>query len=300
MKNVYEVTSFTMAYQLKKNDDTIKVTVPQHGSQIHAHTQTQTHSVIYRSVPSLLVVTILAGGKGKRMKSELPKVLHCVDGVPMLVRIVKQVLILNTSKIVIVVGEFEPQIRECLVNWFGQLGNEITYARQQESKGTGDAVSSTLDHIDPSNINVILNGDNPLLTHTTIQYLIDQFNNCKSDLQITAIKSSNPYGCGRIIVSEQGDFQKIVEEKDCSETEKSINTVNCGIYIARGNILKSYIPNIKNNNASGEYYLTDIVEITKNADKHVTLCVLDESKEREIFNINTAEELDRINKLLYV
>jgi UDP-N-acetylglucosamine diphosphorylase/glucosamine-1-phosphate N-acetyltransferase len=241
-----------------------------------------------------LVITILAGGRGKRMKSDLPKVLHLVANVPMIIRILKQILLLNPEKIIIVVGDFKDQIQETIEKYIELNTLNIQYALQEIPQGTGHAVLQTLDLLQDTDINLIVNGDNPLLTCKTLKEILNSFN---KGLQITAIESPNPFGCGRIIV-ENAIFQKIVEEKDCTNEERQINIINCGIYLANGNILKKYIPQIKNNNMSKEYYITDIVELYKNDNNIVSLHILDDSKDLEMVNINTKDELDRINKII--
>lgn len=241
-----------------------------------------------------LIITILAGGKGKRMQSELPKVLHGVNGIPMIVRILQEISLLLPKKIIIVVGEFKNQIGETIAQYSELKDLKIEYAIQETPLGTGHAVLSTLHLLEDNDINLIVNGDNPLLKYETLEEIINTFH---YGLQITAINSKNPFGCGRIIVKDN-IFQKIVEEKDCSDEEKKINIINCGIYLANGYTLKKYIPQIGNNNKSQEYYLTDIVELYKKDDNIVSLHILDSSRELEVVNINTKDELDRINNII--
>ncbi len=237
-----------------------------------------------------LTVTILAGGLGKRMKSELPKVLHCVNGVPMLVMIIRQCLIINPKKILVVVGKYKPII-ESTLHKFGIL-DKINFAIQDEPLGTGHAILCTLDQLTQEGINVILNGDTPLLTADTILKIIQTFRKNSSKLQITSINNPNPTGSGRIILDKDGNFINIVEEKDCTDIQKLINLVNVGIYTAKNSILKRYIPLIENNNAQKEYYLTDIVKIyLKTETDSVGLIKLDKSKLGEIINVNTKEQL---------
>lgn len=245
-----------------------------------------------------LIVTILAGGLGKRMQSTLPKVLHKVHGKPMLVRIIEQAHKLNPHKILIVVGQYKPIIEETLNGYV--LPNNIEYAIQDVAQGTGDAVKCTIDHLDINDgYNLILNGDTPCLTYETIKQMCDQYVNDESDLQITSINLPNPTGCGRIIKNSNGVFQSIVEEKDCTDEQRQIKLVNVGIYVVSINAIKKYIPQIKNNNAQNEYYLTDIVELylSDNPDKIVGLVELSSDHIKEIANVNTKEQLDELNKL---
>lgn len=245
-----------------------------------------------------LTITILAGGLGKRMKSILPKVLHKIHGKPMLVRVIGEALKLYPKKILIVVGEYRSIIEKTLLEW--DVLDKIVFAIQETPLGTGHAVLCTLGDLSNSNnsYNIILNGDCPLLKSTTILDIVEVFVCNESDLQITSISNSNPTGCGRIVKDSTGKFLKIVEEKDCDDTERSINEINIGIYMAKNAILKKYIPLIKNNNSQKEYYLTDIVEIyLKNEGELVNLVELDHTKLPEIANINTKEQLETLNSL---
>lgn len=244
-----------------------------------------------------LTITILAGGLGKRMKSPLPKVLHVVRGRPMLVTIIEESLKLNPSKILIVVGQYKPIIEQTLDEW--NLLDKINFTIQDPALGTGHAVLCTLEQLSssPDDYNIILNGDSPLLSCTTISEILSVFANSDKDIQITSISLDNPFGSGRILKIND-KFSRIVEEKDCSELERQINEVNIGIYVAKNNVLKKYIPQIKNNNSQKEYYLTTLVEIyLENETKDVGLIELDKSKLVEISNVNTIEELDKLNKI---
>jgi bifunctional N-acetylglucosamine-1-phosphate-uridyltransferase/glucosamine-1-phosphate-acetyltransferase GlmU-like protein len=247
-----------------------------------------------------LIITILAGGSGKRMNSELPKVLHLVNGIPMIVKLITEIINLNPYKIIIVVGKTKNIIISTIEKYFNVNNLNIIFAEQLIPLGTGNAVLSTLDILEDNFINLIVNGDNPMLTVETINSAIKNFIINNSQLQITSIYANNPTGNGRIILYEN-EFHKIIEEKDCTDEQKKINLVNCGIYVANTNILKKYIPQINNNNAQNEYYLTDIVEICKNTNAiKITLFIIDKNKELEIININTREQLDHLNNTLSI
>ncbi|AYV82180.1 MAG: uridyltransferase [Homavirus sp.] len=253
-------------------------------------------------------IIVLAGGQGKRMKSSLPKVLHLVNDKPMLLMIIEQVRNFNPSKIIVVVGKYYEIIKSTLLK-YTKL-DDITFVFQEPALGTGHAVLCTLNELEPTNdnitlnelepncVNIILNGDTPLIQYTTIKDIYDVFvkNNCS--LQITCTELDNPTNNGRIIISDKGQFEKIVEEKDCTDKERNINLVNCGIYIATTNILKKYIPQITNMNAQKEYYLTDLVEIYKKTNNNVGLYTLPKDKQVEITNVNTKEQLDQLNNLI--
>ena len=242
-----------------------------------------------------LNIIILAGGIGKRMQNtELPKVLHIVDGLPMIVRLLYAVQNINHRKIIVIVGRFK-DIIETTNNKYIDI--DIEYVIQPLPLGTGHAILCALTALDDNTINLIINGDNPMISCQTLRSVLYNFKNNDSPLQITAINTTNPCGSGRII-SNNNTFRKIIEEKDCDDTQRTITLVNCGIYVASIAILKTYIPQIENDNLQNEYYLTDIVEIAKSNSINVGLLIIDSNKSLEVININTSEQLDNLNKLL--
>jgi len=234
-----------------------------------------------------LIVIIMAGGLGKRMNSTLPKVLHSISNEPMLVRVIKQALVLNPKKILIVVGKYK-NIIESTIKEFVDLNN-ISFVNQPEALGTGHAIQCCIPELlnyDNSNV-LILSGDVPLLKSSTMLNLVSNFNKVKLMTSIF----DNPYGCGRILETNNL-FDRIIEEKDCTLEEKKINKINCGIYAFNSNILCKYLPLLNNNNSQGEYYLTDIVEIIKkNENINIDMYEISKEKQIEIIGVNTAEQL---------
>lgn len=245
----------------------------------------------------ILTITILAGGLGKRMQSPLPKVLQCIKKEPMIVKIIKEAQKLNPIKIFIIVGKFKDIIKTTIEQFINY--DKLEYVIQDPPLGTGHAVLSSLNYLPNNNgINLILNGDTPLLTYQTLQDCIQNYINNKFQLQITAIHAKNPKGCGRIIL-QNDEFKEIREEKDCSELEKKINLINCGIYLSEISLLKKYVPLIDNKNSQNEFYLTDLVDIyIKSTNNKVGLFVIDKEKEIEISNVNTREDLDYLESIL--
>lgn len=238
------------------------------------------------------IVIIMAGGLGKRMKSTLPKVLHTIEGVPMLARVIRQANKLNPYKILIVVGQYKPIIQET-ISKFISLDN-IVFINQEIAKGTGHAIQCCQDYL--KNVGskpvLILSGDTPMIKSTTIEPLFYNFNNIK--LLVTTLE--NPFGYGRIIESN-GKFVKIVEEKDCNDEERLVKKVNCGTYVIMSDLLCSYLPLLDNNNEQKEYYLTDIVEIIKvNEGIDIDLYELPEELQKDLVNVNTKEQLEKIRK----
>lgn len=244
-----------------------------------------------------LYITIMAGGQGKRMMSELPKVLHKVNGEAMIVRLIREVLQLNPEKILIVVGKFKDQIKTEIEK--NITIDNIEYVDQIVPLGTGDAIKCTLGVLSNTNVNnLILNGDVPLIRFETINEIYQNHLKSNTEFTITSIDSSNPTGSGRIII-DNNIFQEIIEEKDCTSEQRKINLINCGIYICCSSVLHNYIPLIDNNNVQKEYYLTDLVKIYRQfTQKIINLHILSREKEIEIYNINTREQLEFVENYL--
>ncbi len=246
-----------------------------------------------------LTVTIMAGGNGKRMCSNIPKVLHTFKEIPILVRIINESLKLNPNKIIIITGEHDLLIQNTINNYIG-FNNEfnnlfdtniIQYVRQENQYGTGDAIKCTLNYYSDDEKVLILNGDMPLISYQTLLEFVGHKNKMK-DAKLLVAKLDNPYGYGRILYNNNNEFIGIREEKDCTIEEKNIKIINVGIYMFHSKILKEFIPLIDNNNNQKEYYLTDIVKIIKNKSEiNIETFVIDDNKRHEILGVNTKEEL---------
>jgi bifunctional UDP-N-acetylglucosamine pyrophosphorylase/glucosamine-1-phosphate N-acetyltransferase len=235
-----------------------------------------------------LVVTILAGGQGKRMRSDIPKVLHLFKEKPMLARIIETVRGVNPKKIIIVTGKFHDMIIQTLSKYINIFG--LVFVKQHEPLGTGHAIKCCLDEYHMEDKVLILNGDTPLITCDILQNFIE---GSRGSCNVLTARFENPFGYGRIIYDKDGDFLGIVEEKDCSEVQQTINIINGGIYYINGYIIKQFVPLITNNNVQKEYYLTDIVKTVKTKSWNVIdTFLLDESETHYISGVNTPEELE--------
>ena len=246
------------------------------------------------------IIIIMAGGLGKRMESSLPKVLHQILDKPMLVHVIERSLELKPHKILVVVGQYLPIIKETL-DTYGLL-DKIEFVIQLEAKGTGHAIQCCKNNlisndfnIDYSNFNVlILSGDVPLISKWTLQQMISDVNTVK--LMVT--KMEDPNGYGRII-EKDGFFEKIVEHKDCNENELLCNKVNAGIYVFKNKYLQNYLHLLNNNNAQQEYYLTDLVEIIKlHENVNIDLYEIPSNRQIELTGINTKKQLEELDLLL--
>mgnify|MGYP006094439669 FL=1 len=229
-------------------------------------------------------IIILAAGKGTRMNSTLPKVLHELNNKSLIMHVIDCAKKILPKKIIVIVG----YQKDLVIN---NLKDEsLTFVEQKDQLGTGHAIKMCLPSLIDFNGNVlILSGDVPLIKNSTLNSFINTHNenNCLASLITTDL--INPTGYGRII-KENNNFEKIVEEKDTNNTEKKISEINSGIYIFDSKVLKEKIPLIKSNNAQQEFYLTDIFNfIDKN--RISTFKTEDES---EISGINTSTQLKEL------
>ena len=192
------------------------------------------------------VIIILAGGLGKRMESELPKVCHEFNSIPMIVRVVNESLKMKPLKIFIVVGKYKDVIKKTLFKYNLLEGDSYNFVIQKEALGTGHAVLCARKNLEEfRNVNtLILCGDIPLINTKVINNMLTNL----SQVKCLTTKYEDPKSYGRII-RKNGKFEKITEFKDCSEEEKKVNEVNCGIYSINSNLLIKYLPMISNNNS---------------------------------------------------
>ncbi len=231
---------------------------------------------------------ILAAGKGTRMKSPLPKVLHPVAGEPMINNVVKACLEAGVTDVRVVIGHGGPLVKQVIE----PLG--VHCYTQVQQFGTANAVKSAQIESLEGDV-VILNGDHPLLEASDLKSFIQTFREEKLDLAVVTVELRQPKDFGRI-VRHQGRVVAIVEAKDASADTLKIREVNTGIYVVRGDVLSEYLPQIENNNMKQEFYLTDLV----------SLCVESQLKvapirghKRVSFGVNTQAELAQATRLVF-
>lgn len=240
-----------------------------------------------------LTVIILAAGKGTRMKSPLPKVMHPVAGRPMLEKVVKAAKGAGSQDVRIVVGHGGTLVRP-----FAE-GLGARCFEQKEQLGTADAVGSAL----PQSNNdekfegdvVIMNGDHPLIEAADITAFVREFRDMRLDLAVVTSVVKKPSEFGRV-VRHGGALRAIVEAKDASAETLKIREINTGIYIAKANVLLEDLQKIQNHNAKGEFYLTDIISIALEGRRKVDAIV---ASPKVAVGVNTQAELARATKLLY-
>ncbi|WP_416723770.1 bifunctional UDP-N-acetylglucosamine diphosphorylase/glucosamine-1-phosphate N-acetyltransferase GlmU [Bacillus stercoris] len=201
---------------------------------------------------------VLAAGQGTRMKSKLYKVLHPVCGKPMVEHVVDEALKLSLSKLVTIVGHGAEEVKK-------QLGDKSEYALQAEQLGTAHAVKQAQPFLaDEKGVTIVICGDTPLLTAETMEEMLKEHTQREAKATILTAIAEDPTGYGRIIRSQNGAVQKIVEHKDASEEERLVTEINTGTYCFDNEALFRAIDQVSNDNAQGEYYLPDVIEILKN------------------------------------
>jgi len=197
-------------------------------------------------------VVILAAGMGKRMQSALPKVLHPLAGKPLLSHVIDTARGLSPGRLCVIYGHGGAAVLDLLA----KQSEPVSTALQEPQLGTGHAVMQALPELDDSVPTLILYGDVPLTTSASLRRLVDAAGS--DQLGILTVVQDDPYGLGRI-VRENGDIVAIVEEKDATDAQRAIKEINSGIMVAPTAHLKRWLAALSNNNAQGEYYLTDIV-----------------------------------------
>lgn len=233
---------------------------------------------------------ILAAGMGTRMKSKMPKVLHKVCGKPLSKWVIDASKAAGADTVCAVVGHKAETVKEV-------LGNVCEFALQAEQKGTGHAVMQAIDVIKNSKGEVvILNGDTPLITAETINKAIEYHKNNGNQATVITAILDDATGYGRIVRDNDGSVLKIVEQKDASEEEKKINEVNSGMYVFDAQSLVYALDKITPNNAQGEYYLTDTLEILLSAGKKIGGCAISDND--EIRGINDRVQLNEAEKIM--
>ncbi len=238
---------------------------------------------------------ILAAGKGTRLKSDLPKVLHPVLGKSILQRVVESLLPLDLERLILVVGHQADRVQAEVTQW--QLPCPIEFVIQEPQLGTGHALMQVLPILpaDTQTDVLITCGDMPLIQTERYQSLLETHLKTHATASLTTVSMKNPYGYGRII-QEDGKFLKIVEEKDASPEEKQIPWGNAGIYAVDWPVFSKYLSKLDQNNAQGEFYLTDMMgHLVKEG--HAVSTVVWPSED-EILGINSRHQLAEATTIL--
>jgi bifunctional UDP-N-acetylglucosamine pyrophosphorylase/glucosamine-1-phosphate N-acetyltransferase len=226
-----------------------------------------------------LNIVILAAGKGTRMYSDKPKVLHALAGKPLVQHVLDCASVLKPKQICVVYGHGGEAVPLAMQQY------PAKFVAQEPQLGTGHAVQQAMPHLSDEGSTLVLYGDVPLIQHSTLHQMLQ----AGEGLVLLTVNLSNPTGYGRIVRDTQGDVQSIVEEKDATPEQCEIHEVNTGILLAPTKLLRGWLAKLQNNNAQREYYLTDIVSMA--VQQGVAIHTIQPSHEWEIHGINSKSQL---------
>lgn len=232
-----------------------------------------------------LNIVILAAGKGTRMQSLMPKVLHKLAGKALLQHVIDAAKQLKPSKIIVVYGYGGNAVPEAFTH------ENIVWVEQKEQLGTGHAVLQAAPQLDQDATTLILLGDVPLLSRTSCETLLNK----TKALGLLTVNKANPTGYGRIVRNSQTSIEAIVEHKDATEQQRQITEVNTGIIAANNQHLKAWLAQLSNNNAQGEYYLTDIVALAVKDGHQVAAEVTND--ESSVEGVNSKADLSGLERV---
>ncbi|MDQ5920595.1 MAG: bifunctional UDP-N-acetylglucosamine pyrophosphorylase / glucosamine-phosphate N-acetyltransferase [Pseudomonadota bacterium] len=207
-----------------------------------------------------LNIVVLAAGQGKRMYSDLPKVLHKIGNKTLLEHVIQTAQRLCPTRVVIVYGHGGEQVKSHINNIFAD--NEFVWAYQEQQLGTGHALKCALPHLTPNGATLVLYGDVPLIDIESLTEMLMKYDG--SNIVMLTAMFDNPFGYGRIIRNNESQIIGIVEERDTSQGEKFIKEVNTGFYILPNGRLTDWVNNLSNDNSQGEYYITDLIAMAYN------------------------------------
>ncbi|BAZ85653.1 bifunctional UDP-N-acetylglucosamine diphosphorylase/glucosamine-1-phosphate N-acetyltransferase GlmU [Dolichospermum compactum] len=236
----------------------------------------------------MVVVAILAAGKGTRMKSNLPKVLHSLGGKSLVERVIESAEPLSPSRRLVIVGYQSTEVKTAMDSIYG-----VEFVEQAVQLGTGHAIQQLLPHLEGYTGDLlILNGDVPLLRTETLKNLLQTHQENQNSCTILTAQLANPQGYGRVFRNSEGIVQKIVEDKDCTPNQRENDRVNAGIYCFHWPDLAKILPDLQANNTQKEYYLTDAVtQVGK-------VMAVDVKDNQEILGINDRLQLATANDIL--
>jgi len=239
-----------------------------------------------------VAVIILAAGMGTRMNSDKAKVLHEVQGKPMILYVVETARKIAGDDIIVVIGNQAEEVRAVVSDTA-----ELLFAYQEQQLGTGHAVLCALplipehcDHV------IILCGDVPLIQPDTVAALLEDHLEARRDVSLLAVEMDNPYGFGRILLDDNRQISAIIEEADANAEQKLIKLINSGIYCIDKTFLSEALPKIRTDNALGELYLTDIMSIGYQEKRNMGVVV--GTNCLQIIGINTCRDLAAVDTVM--
>ena len=238
-----------------------------------------------------LAVVILAAGKGTRMKSDRAKVLHALASRPLLIHVLDTAAALDPQRVVVVVGHQAEEVKQACAD------RPIEFVEQTEQLGTGHAVLQARTILEGFEGDVlILCGDMPLIQSSTLQTLLQRHRDAGAGCTLLSLKTKEKKDFGRVVRSPEGAVLRIVEARDASEQEKTIDEYNSGVYCFDKGLLFKALASVDTSNAQGEYYLTDTVGILSQ-NGHEVVCHTTRDAD-EILGINSSEDLEKAEKIV--
>lgn len=247
---------------------------------------------------------ILAAGQGTRMRSPLAKVLHTIDGRPLLTHVLDAAHSAGADHLLVVVGHQRDTVSACAYQWALRHHAydddvDLDCVVQEPQRGTGHAVQQCLPHLPDQGAHTVavLCGDVPLLSSALLQRMRAQHVARQSDITVLTAHLDDPTGYGRVFFHPgvaQRTVASIREHKDCTDEERACTTVNAGIYLFRANVLHAYLPKLRDNNRAGELYLTDVVRLASDDGRLVhDVHISDRDEVASVEGVNTPEQLQR-------
>lgn len=247
---------------------------------------------------SELDILIMAAGLGTRMKSNLAKVLHKIDGRPLINHVCETALTLKPRRIYVVVGHQADDVKTAVLN--ENDAQVFEFAFQEQQLGTGDAVNAAREFLENADSTLlVLSGDVPMIRAETLERLVqkhDEHRGRGAACTVLTVRLKDPTGYGRVVRDENGAFEKIVEQKDASDEEKMVDEINSGIYCFYTRKLFTALSQVENNNAQGEYYLTDVPSILREQGDDVAIFLCDDP--REVEGVNDRWQLAEMEKVI--
>ena len=233
----------------------------------------------------MLEVIILAAGQGSRMQSSLPKVLHTLAGQPLVAHVLQTARALNAERIHVVVGHGAEAV-EATVS-----ASDVQCHLQAEQLGTGHAVQQAMDACDPTNTVLVLFGDVPLITKDALEGVV-----AAADRGIAMLSATldNPSGYGRVVRDDNGAFVAVVEEKDATSEQRSLQEIHTGVLAANAEQLGAWLDRVDNRNAQSEYYLPDVLGLAREDDMPVTVVCSDNDFDTQ--GVNTPQQLEQLER----
>lgn len=257
-------------------------------------TSTSSSASIVRGLDRGLVAVILAAGKGTRMKSDLPKVMHHAMGRPMVAWVVDAARAAGATRIVLVIGHGAELVRA----EFAQA-RDVEFAVQSEQLGTGHAVRMAEPNLEATAASCdafVLCGDGPLIRADTLRRLLEVHRGRGAAATLATSVIADPAGYGRIVRDGEGRLLRIVEQKDASDAEKAIREINPSYYCFRADELLDALRRVGNTNASREYYLTDVFGLLRESGK--TVAAIDAVPPEDVLSVNDPAQLAEVDAIL--